>query len=98
MFVLHVDMTAHSGRSESLTAAYRDIFSPAIRTQRGFLESKLLLARTDSAWTHRLVLAFDSEAAQKQWAATDLHGDVWARMSPSVARFSVTSFDLIVSS
>jgi heme-degrading monooxygenase HmoA len=75
---LHVDLDVDPMLEQQLLGAFRDIFAPAIRTQPGFLDVRLLRPRSqETGLNYRLLISFQSEEQRKQWVATDLHQEVW---------------------
>jgi heme-degrading monooxygenase HmoA len=95
MFILHVDLSVKPGMTKALEGTYREVFLPAISKQEGFSDAKLLRAISSEAHSHRLVIAFENEALQKKWVATDLHQLVWPKMDASMSQFSVHNYETI---
>jgi heme-degrading monooxygenase HmoA len=94
MFVLHIDLELKAGAQEALKTAFRDTFRPAISAQDGFLAAELLQP-LDSASAYCLELAFDQQATQQQWVATDLHQQVWPAIAGYCTNFAVKSYNTI---
>jgi heme-degrading monooxygenase HmoA len=44
---------------------------------------------------HALIIAFESQAMQQAWVATDLHTKVWSQMQANFDSFSVRTFTAI---
>jgi heme-degrading monooxygenase HmoA len=95
MFILHVDLSVKPSMTKALESTYRDVFVPAISKQAGFAEVKLLRALSSEAQSHRLVIAFESEALQQKWVATDLHQEVWPKMNVNMAHFTVCKYETV---
>jgi heme-degrading monooxygenase HmoA len=94
MFVLHVDLKAHSDSSRILENTYRDIFRPAVSSQPGFDHVLLLQSSTDQNG-YRLVIAFQDEPSQKGWVATKLHQEVWPKMEKNCSSYKVEAFQAL---
>lgn len=96
MFILHLDLIVNSGFAEKFSQFYREVFRPAIAQQPGFAHTQLLLPRSESPRTHRLVVAFESEARQQQWQASALHQEVAIQFQACLEQVcSVDSFDAV---
>lgn len=96
MFVLHLDLKAKPDSEAAFEAFYREIFHPAIAKQPGFSQTQLLRDKAQGARTHRLIVAFESEALQQKWVATELHGQVASKLMESIAEVhSADPFDFI---
>lgn len=91
MYVLHVDLKVRLDAKQTLEEAYREIFRPAISSQPGFDHVQLLEPERDEG-DHRLVIAFQDEAAQKKWVATDLHREVWPKIEAHCSSYEVEAF------
>ena len=94
MFVLHVDMKVKPESLEALVITYLQIFKPAITRQEGFKGAELLRPREDGS-DHRLTIAFDHQASQQKWIATDLHQDVWGQMEAACSGYTVLLYDSV---
>ena len=91
MFVLHVDMAIKPDSREVLKKIYLEIFKPALSAQEGF-DSVSLLFPVEKDDEYRLSIAFDQQASQQKWVATDLHQQVWPQMEEQFVRYSVKPF------
>ena len=94
MFILHVDIVLKPNSRGSLSATYRDKFMPAISTQPGYVNAKLLRPVQKGEFDHRLVIEFESHETQQAWVATDLHQQVWPEMEASIEKYAVHSFEV----
>jgi heme-degrading monooxygenase HmoA len=94
MFVLHIELKAKPGLQQSLEKTYLKKFHPAISAQEGFNAAQLLRS-TDHDTNYRLCLAFDRQASQQQWVATDLHQEVWPAIADQCAEFSVQGYSAV---
>ena len=94
MFVLHVDIKVKPGLEPSLEKTYTENFRPAISAQPGFGGVQLLRSR-DAGGAYRLTIAFDRQASQQTWIATDLHQQVWPQMEDRFAECSIQYYDTV---
>ena len=95
MFVLHVELKLKPGLRQALEKTYREVFLPAISPQPGFLSAQLLRPVERGADDYRLTLAFDRQALQQQWVATDVHQEVWPQMEGQCIEFSATGYEAV---
>jgi heme-degrading monooxygenase HmoA len=91
MFVLHIELVAKPGQQQSLEETFLDTFQPAISAQDGFNSAQLLRSNENDA-NYRLCLAFDRQASQQKWVATDLHQEVWPAISNQCTEFAVQGY------
>jgi heme-degrading monooxygenase HmoA len=94
MFVLHVDLTIKPMSKEALERTYLEIFEPAISSQEGFTALSLLRPLGDEE-EYRLSIAFDRQASQQKWVASDLHRQVWPQMESHCAGYSVKLYNTV---
>ena len=94
MFVLHIELKVKPGLQQSLEKTYLEKFRPAISAQEGFNAVQLLHSKEDDA-IYRLSLAFDQQASQQKWVATDLHQEVWPAIADQCAEFSVQGYSTV---
>jgi heme-degrading monooxygenase HmoA len=94
MFVLHVDLTIKPMSHEALETTYNEIFEPAISSQEGFSAVSLLRSSVDEE-QYRLSIAFDRQASQQKWIASDLHQRVWPQMESHCAGYSVKLYNTV---
>jgi heme-degrading monooxygenase HmoA len=94
MFVLHVELKGKPGAQQALEQTYRKVFIPAISSQPGFQSANLLRPVEDGA-DYRLTLAFDHQAEQHAWVATDLHQQVWPQVESQCAGFSAIGYNTV---
>jgi heme-degrading monooxygenase HmoA len=94
MFVLHIELKVKPGMQQSLEKTYLDKFRPAISAQEGFNAVQLLRSNDENA-DYRLSLAFDHQASQKKWVATDLHQEVWPAIADQCTEFSVQGYSAV---
>jgi heme-degrading monooxygenase HmoA len=80
---LHVELDVLPDKEEEMVENFRQIFRPAISSQPGFVEVKLLRLREVVLGTppetakYRLLISFGTEEQRKQWVDTDAHQRVW---------------------
>ena len=94
MFVLHIELKVKPGLQQGLEKTFLETFRPAISVQEGFNAAQLLRSN-DSDTNYRLSLAFDRQASQQKWVATDLHQEVWPAISDQCAEFSVQGYTAV---
>jgi|HubBroStandDraft_1064217.scaffolds.fasta_scaffold295271_2 heme-degrading monooxygenase HmoA len=92
MFLLHVELNVKPGAQNALEDTFAEIFVPAISQQHGFKDVKLLRPAENGGGDYRLSIAFDDQASQRNWVATDLHGKVWPQMEDHCLGFSVKNY------
>jgi heme-degrading monooxygenase HmoA len=68
-------------------------FRKAITAQDGFRDVQFL--RSDDAESYVLSIAFESQALQQKWVATDLHGQVWSEMEQHFSGYSLATFTAV---
>jgi heme-degrading monooxygenase HmoA len=90
MFVLHVTIALKPGREEVVTAAFGGPFKSAISAQPGFCA--VFFLRPLEGGDHVLSIAFEDQALQQQWVATELHGTVWSQLESNFERYSLKTF------
>ncbi len=93
MFVLHVGLEVKAGEGPALERDFLGPFTAAISAQPGFKAVALL--RPDGGGDYLLSIAFESQALQQQWVATDLHGEVWPIMESHLAGFTLKTFTTV---
>jgi heme-degrading monooxygenase HmoA len=94
MFVLHVDLTIEPASWEALEKTYHEVFEPAISSQEGFSAVSLLRPSGDEK-DYRLSIAFDRQASQQKWIASELHQQVWPQMEHRCTSFSVKTYNTV---
>jgi len=90
MFVLHVKIKMKTGEGAAAEQVYNGPFKAAITAQPGFRDVQLL--RPDDGGDPILSIAFENQALQQQWVATDLHGKVWSEMEKHFDGYSLATF------
>jgi heme-degrading monooxygenase HmoA len=93
MFVLHVRIRVKPGAASAAEEIFADPFKTAITTQPGFCDVELL--RPIQGDEYVLSIAFENQAFQQQWVATELHGRVWAKMEAHFDSFTLASFTAV---
>jgi len=94
MFVLHIELKVKPELRQVLEKTYLEKFRPAISSQEGFNAVQLLHSKENDA-NYRLCLAFDQQAAQQKWVATDLHQEVWPAIAEQCIEFSVQGYSTV---
>jgi heme-degrading monooxygenase HmoA len=94
MFVLHVDLQVKPGSEEKLEQTYVETFQPAISKQEGFRAVNLLRSREEPK-NYVLSIAFEDQALQQKWVATDLHQKVWPLIESLCASYSLRRYDAV---
>lgn len=93
MFVLHVKIEMKSGQGPAAERVFAGPFKAAISAQEGFASVQFL--RPKDGGLYILSIAFDSQAMQQKWVATDLHDHVWSDMEQHFDRYSLDTFTAI---
>jgi heme-degrading monooxygenase HmoA len=93
MFVLLVGLAIKPGQEEALERDYADPFTTAISAQQGFRHVTLL--RPNDGGDYVLTIAFESQALQQKWVATDLHQQVWPLMEGHLVEFTVKTYTTV---
>ena len=93
MFVLFAGLEVKAGQEEALAKVYAGPFTAAISTQEGFRHVSLL--RPNDGGDYMLTIAFDSQALQQKWVATELHGQVWPLMESHLVEFTVKTYSSV---
>jgi heme-degrading monooxygenase HmoA len=93
MFVLHVELQVKPELHKDLEETFVGTFCPAISQQAGFRGAKLLRPAEDG--DYRLSIAFEDQASQQKWVATDLHQVVWPRIESHCVAYSVKNFHAV---
>jgi heme-degrading monooxygenase HmoA len=93
MFVVNVEMTIKPGLQRAFEQAFVEIFRPVISRQEGFHAVELLRPAGQS--DYRLSIAFDSQALQQRWVATDVHKQLWPQMEAHCAAYSVGYYNTV---
>ncbi len=93
MFVLHVAIKMKSGQGAAAEQVCNGPFRAAIAAQEGFMAVSLL--RPDDGGDHILSIAFENQALQQKWVATDLHNQVWSQMEGHFDGYSLRTFTAV---
>ena len=93
MFVLHVDIRVKPGREEAAHGVFAGPFKAAIRAQPGFQDVRFL--KPLEGGDHVLAIAFENQALQQKWVATDLHTQVWSQMEANFDGYSVKNYNTV---
>jgi heme-degrading monooxygenase HmoA len=94
MFVLHIELKLKPGQQQTLEKNYLERFYRAISAQEGFHAAQLLRSNEHDT-NYRLSLAFDHQASQQKWVATDLHQEVWPALADQCTEFSVRGYSSV---
>ena len=93
MFVLIVGLKVKPGQEQALAKDYADPFTTAISAQEGFRHVSLL--RPNDGGDYVLTIAFESQALQQKWVATELHQQVWPVMESHFVEFTVKTYTTV---
>jgi heme-degrading monooxygenase HmoA len=93
MFVLFAGLEVKTGQEQALAKAYAGPFTAAISTQEGFRHVSLL--RPNDGGDYLLTIAFESQALQQKWVASELHGQVWSLMESHLVEFTVKTYSSV---
>lgn len=72
---LHILFTVKPGQDAELAKTFREVFYPAVSSQKGFRDAALLHEAESSKYVIRL--AFQSEKQRLAWVASDKHQHAW---------------------
>jgi heme-degrading monooxygenase HmoA len=90
MFVLHVKIKLKAGEGAVAERVYTGPFKMAISAQPGFRDVQFL--RPEGEGDPILSIAFENQALQQQWVATDLHARVWGEMEKHFDGYTLATF------
>jgi heme-degrading monooxygenase HmoA len=93
VFVLHVAIKVKPGREQAAQEVFNGPFKPAISAQPGFKDVRFL--KPKEGGDHVLAIAFESQAQQQKWVATDLHTQVWGQMQANFDGYTVNAYDTV---
>jgi len=93
MFVLHATIKVKSGREVAAQSVFAEPFKSAILAQPGFKSVEFLKPLDGGEYV--LAIAFESQALQQKWVATDLHTQVWSQMEANFEGYTVKAYNTI---
>lgn len=93
MFVLHVAIKIKQDREGAAQQVFNGPFKPAISAQPGFKDVRFL--KPHDGGDYVLAIAFESQAQQQKWVATELHTQVWSQMEANFDGYTVSAYDTI---
>ena len=93
MFVLHVTIKVKSGQEDAARGVFAGPFKAAITAQPGFKDVRFLKPLDGGEYV--LAIAFESQALQQKWVATDLHTQVWSQMEANFEGYAVKTYETI---
>jgi heme-degrading monooxygenase HmoA len=93
VFVLHVAIKIKPGQDGAARNVFTGPFKAAISAQPGFQGVQFLKPQEGDAFV--LTIAFESQAQQQAWVATDLHTQVWSQMEVNFESYSVKTYNTI---
>lgn len=93
MFVLHVTIKMKPHQEEDTHKVFSGPFKAAISAQPGFESVQLLMPQDGGDYV--LVIAFENQAMQQKWVATDIHTQVWSQMQATFDGYSVKAYNTI---
>jgi heme-degrading monooxygenase HmoA len=93
VFVLHVAIKVKSGQESAAQTVFSGPFKAAITAQPGFRDVWFL--KSLEGGDHVLAIAFDSQAQQQKWVATDLHTQVWSQMETNFDGYAVMTYETL---
>ena len=94
MLVLHAAIRVKPGRKEAAESVFTETFEQAISAQPGFRGVQFLKPLEGGDYV--LAIAFESQALQQKWVATDLHTQVWSQMEANFAGYTVTAYHTLL--
>ena len=93
MFALHVAIKVKPGREEAAQSVFAGPFKTAISAQPGFQGVGFLKPLEGGDYV--LAIAFENQALQQKWVATDLHTQVWSQMEANFDGCTVKAYNAI---
>jgi hypothetical protein len=102
--VLYCDLSFPANREAAMLRHFHTIFEPAARTFAGFIDLKMLKARTviqghplQSGVNYRFQLTYESEELRQLWIHSDTHRRVWPPIENMLAdpSYQVVIFDSV---
>jgi hypothetical protein len=103
MISLNVYLTAKDGEEAALETAIKDVWIAAMVKQPGFLRATLNTSFSDDelaaleankpAYAYEMVSTWNTEQERLDWAALDIHQEVWPQVIEHCADVSYTLFN-----
>ena len=93
MFVLHVLIEMKAGHEEAAEKVFSGPFHAAISAQEGFRH--VMLLRPEQGRSYVLSIAFENQALQQKWVATELHTKVWGEMEANFDGYTLKTFTAV---
>jgi heme-degrading monooxygenase HmoA len=93
VFVLHVAIKVKLGQEEAAQSVFAGPFKAAISAQPGFNNVRFLKPLEGGEYV--LAIAFENQALQQKWVATDLHTQVWSQMEANFEGYAVKAYNTI---
>jgi hypothetical protein len=102
--VLYCDLSFPPEREAAMLHHFHEVFEPAARTFAGFIDLKMLKARTliqghplQSGVNYRFQLTYESEELRQLWIHSDTHQRVWPPIEKMLAdpSYQVVLFDSV---
>ena len=104
MISLNVYLTPKPGRIQELERAIKDVWLAAMETQPGFIRAALNRPFSDTdlaaleasrpSYDVEVVSYWTSEKERLEWAARDIHQEVWPQVVEETETVSYTLFDV----
>lgn len=104
MILLQIYFEVAAAQADAFAAIYREQYAPALRQQRGYLGSKLLrlypaqvsaeIEAEPTAFNFQMELLFDTEENRRRWAASTIHGEVWALANQLAHKVAWRGYDI----
>ena len=104
MITLHIYLQVMPNHAAEFERIYREVYVPAISTQRGFQHTALLrtYAPDRSAtiegrqdWEYEIDIMFETEEHRRTWAAGPEHAQVWPLVEAMCGRITWQGFDFL---
>ena len=93
MFVLHVGIKMKNGQAAAADQVFNGPCRAASTAQHCCKAVTLL--RPDAGGDHILSIAFENQALQQKWVATDLHNQVWSQMESHFDGYTLRTFTAV---
>ncbi|HVZ71816.1 MAG TPA: hypothetical protein VHJ20_05515 [Polyangia bacterium] len=103
LFQLHFEVA--DDRRAEFEKTYAEVFSPALRKQKGFQNVKLIrfyapaqaaeIEASPTEYNYQINFVFESEAARRVWATSPDHDVAWPKLSGLAKKFLWRGYDLL---
>lgn len=103
LFQLYFEVTEQ--KCGEFEAAYREVFEPALRRQKGFQNSRFLrlysaahvkeIEAAPTEFNYQVNFVFDSEESRRRWSKSTDHDVAWPKFSALARKAAWGGYDLL---